>query len=125
VIVLDASAWIDVLVAGLEIPDLATDDLCVPPHFDVEVLGSLRALQHRDSIDRSQADTAAERHLRGLFDRVYDSVDLRRAWGLRAAMSFRDAWYVALTERLEARWVTGDSKAARAARGLGIATQVV
>lgn len=124
-IVLDASAWIDVLTAGLNIRDLAEHSLYVPPHFDVEVVGSVRALRQRGSITSGQADTAIDRHLRGIFVRVYDPVDVRRAWTLRESMSLRDAWYVALAERLNATWVTVDEKAAGAAVRQGVATRTV
>lgn len=124
-IVLDASAWVDVLTAGVDVPALATDDIAVPPHFDVEVLGSIRALQQHGELEAAAADVAVERHLRAVFDRAFDPADIRAAWVLREAMSFRDAWYVSLAQRLDALWVTADQKAARTARRLDLAVQLV
>lgn len=124
-IVLDASAWIDVLTAGVDVPALATDDIVVPPHFDVEVIGSIRALQQQGVIDPAAADKAVDRHLRGVFERSYEHADIRQAWALRDSMSFRDAWYVGLAQRLDALWVTADREAARTARRLDVTVQVV
>lgn len=44
VIVLDASAWVDVLAGQGDDALLRHEELAVPPHFDVEVLASVRGL---------------------------------------------------------------------------------
>lgn len=124
-IVLDASAWIDVLTAGLDVPELADHDLVVPPHFDVEVIGSIRALRQRDAIDEAAADSAVGWHLRAPIERIFEPDDLRQAWSWRESMSFRDAWYVSLARRLDAPWMTADRKAARTAERLHVVTRVV
>lgn len=124
-IVLDASAWIDVLTAGLDIPELAQADLYVPPHFDVEVTVSIRALAQRGEIDPADADLSLDRHLRGTFRREFDPDDVQHAWRLRESMSLADAWYVALAQRLGATWVTADQRAGRTARRMGVAVSVV
>lgn len=124
VVVLDASAWVDALTGGAEL-DPDSPRPTVPPHFDVEVLGSVRGMQQRGLISSDKANQAFARHGTLVCDRVFSAVDVARAWELREALSFRDAWYVALAERLTARWVTADRKAARTAKRLGIAVQIV
>lgn len=117
-IVLDASAWINVLMAGAHSPELF-DRIVVPPHFDAEVLGSIRALAQRQALAPEHAEVTVDRHLRAPFERVFEPDDLRSAWSLRATMSLADGWYVALARRLDATWVTSDLRAADSARALG------
>lgn len=124
-IVLDASAWIDVLVAGLEIPELEQNEVLVPPHFDVEVLGSIRALAQRGTISADEADVVTARHLRAPFTRDSDLADARYAWSVRERMAFADAWYVGLAVRRNATWVTADQRAGRTARLLGAPVTIV
>ncbi|MDF8264370.1 type II toxin-antitoxin system VapC family toxin [Luteipulveratus flavus] len=114
-IVLDASAWVDVVAGGSRGSVLESKDITVPPHFDVEVIGSIRALHQRRVLTDDAADRAVDRHLRAPFVRSFEPADARAAWTLREAMSSRDAWYVALAQRLEAVWVTADLRAARVA----------
>jgi predicted nucleic acid-binding protein len=125
VIVLDASAWVNVLTADLTIPQLGDADVYAPPHFDVEVVGSVRAMRQRDWITEDQANTAVDRHLRSVFWRTHDPADVRRAWSWRESLSFRDAWYVALARRLDAEWYTADERAAKTARQLGARVRTV
>jgi predicted nucleic acid-binding protein len=115
VIVLDASAWVSALTTGNQAPELGNHELAVPPHFDSEVLGSVRALQQRETITTQQADDCLQRHLATVFERIFDRRDIRTAWRLRASMSFADAWYVALAERLGVSWLTADEHASRTA----------
>lgn len=124
-IVLDASAWIDVLTAGLEVDELADHDLLVPAHFDVEVVGAIRALVQHGAIGSADGDSALDRHLRGEFSRVYDARDARFAWSIRESMALADAWYVAIAHRLGAPWITADQQAGRTARRLGVDVTVV
>jgi predicted nucleic acid-binding protein len=123
--VLDASAWVNVLTAGLEVPALDRTDLLVPPHFDAEVVGAVRALRRRRLISDTQATATVDRHLRAAFWRVHDPSDIRQAWAWRDVLSFRDAWYVALALRLGASWVTADQRAAGTAARIGALVQVV
>ncbi|MDQ3359513.1 MAG: type II toxin-antitoxin system VapC family toxin [Actinomycetota bacterium] len=118
-IVLDASAWVDVLTAGAA-TTLLDDRIAVPPHFDAEVVGAVRALVQRGVLTPDLAELAVDRHLRAPFEREFESDDLRTAWRMREAMSLADGWYVALARRLGATWVTSDLRAAEAARRLGV-----
>lgn len=112
-------------MSGLSPTEELKTEVCVPPHFDAEVVGSIRALVHHDHLKPESADLAVERHLRGAFTRVYEAADLRAAWQMRDDMSFADAWYVALARRLDVTWITADQKAARTARRLGVTVTVV
>lgn len=124
-IVLDASAWVDILTAGVRVRSLDDNVAAVPPHFDAEVLGAIRALHQRGELGASTADAVVDRHLGYDFDRIHDRADIRRAWDLREALSFNDAWYVALAERLGAVWITADQRAARTARTLDVEVLLV
>lgn len=121
-IVLDASAWVEMLLGTHLLPD-PEEEVRVPPHFDVEVLGTLRALAQREVISDEDASTALTRHLRAGFTVEHAEEDILRAWGWRESMSVPDAWYAALAHRLAATWVTTDARAAPTARRLGVATE--
>lgn len=113
--VLDASAWVDVLAGALDLPELGWQKRAVTPHFDAEVVGSVRSLCQRNVITQIAADAAVQRHLRAPFERPFDPADVNRAWQLRETMSFADAWYVAMAERLDATLITADQRMARSA----------
>lgn len=117
-IVLDASAAIDVLVGGPNetlAARLAGEEVLHAPHLlDTEVLHVLRRLEQRDSLTRERA--AAAHELFGLLeiDR-YPHVPLSaRVWELRPVLSTHDATYVALAEALGATLVTTDHRIAGA-----------
>lgn len=118
-IVLDASAWLDILVGTAEPPD-PEDEVVVPPHFDAEVLGSLRVLEQRGQIAPQMAAEALRIHLSASFDMVRDPSDLQQAWLWRDQFSVSDAWCIALASRLGIPWITSDGRAARRARDSGI-----
>lgn len=124
-IVLDASAWVDVLTAGLDADEHLRDGVTVPPHFDAEVVGSILALSQRSLIDQVEAEKAVRRHLAAPFTRDFDPADIAAACQWRESMSLTDAWYAALAKRLDATWVTADQRAGRAARMLGIDVEIV
>ena len=123
-IVLDASAWVNVLVAGSSDEALA-DEIVVPPHFDVEVVATLRALSQRGSLPSAAAETALDRHLRAPFTRDFDPVDLHAAWRWKESMSLADAWYAVLARRKHATWITSDRRAAETAARLGVEVTVL
>lgn len=124
-LVLDASAWVDILLRRSDGRSVADGEIVVPPHFDVEVIGAIRSLAQRGALGESTATDAVDRHLRMPFTRSFDPADAGAAWELREAMSFRDAWYVALARRLDAPWVTADSRAAGVAERLGVQVRPV
>lgn len=118
-IVLDASAWVDVLVSGSS-HDTLSEEVVIPPHFDVEVVGTLRVLAQRGEISQSAAEVALDRHLRAPFNREFDPADIQGAWRWRESMSLADAWYAVLARRKHATWLTSDRRAAETAIRLGV-----
>lgn len=81
-IVLDASAWVDVL-CGIVEPQPSEETVVVPPHFDAEVLGALRALRalnQRQVLTDEQAERAVDQHLRAGFTIERETEDMRQAW---------------------------------------------
>lgn len=118
-IAFDASAWVDVL-CGVVAPPPSDEPVVVPPHFDAEVLGALRALSQRQVLTDEQAERAVDQHLRAGFTIERDSADVRQAWRWRASMSLPDAWYAALASRHGVPWVTSDRRAAATARRFGV-----
>lgn len=122
--VLDASAWVDVLVSGAAPPD-PEEPILVPPHFDAEVVGALRALAQRDVLSSEQADTALDLHLRADFLRELEPEDIRQAWRWREDLSITDGWYAAMARRRGAVWLTTDGRAAGTASRLGVLVSAV
>jgi predicted nucleic acid-binding protein len=117
VIVLDASAVIDLLLNGEHAPQVAArigDESIHAPHLvDVEVGSALRRYLVADVIDArsaagalaSLADLGLERYEHGPF--------LPRVLELRETLTAYDALYVALAEALDAPLVTLDAKLGR------------
>lgn len=123
-IVLDASAWVDVLVTGAA-RDALEDKVIVPPHFDAEVVAALRSLSQRGVLTASSAESALDRHLRAPFVREFNTADVHAAWNWKESMSLADAWYAVLARRLGATWVTSDRRAAETATRLGVEVTVL
>jgi predicted nucleic acid-binding protein len=119
VIVIDASATVDLLVSGddrakwIAARVRSAHAVQVPAVFDLEVLNSLRGLEASgiapaEVIGSALAGFAAMRANR------HDHLLLRaRIWELRHTMTAYDAAYVALAEALGAPLVTTDARLAR------------
>lgn len=123
-IVLDASAWVDILTGDAPPPD-PEEPVAVPPHFDAEVVGTLRALDQRAVLSPLESETALQLHLRAGFTTERDEADILQAWQWRHSMSLTDGWYAALALRRRARWLTTDRRAATTARRHGVAVQLL
>lgn len=123
-IVLDASAWVDAL-AGVVAPPDPHEPVVVPPHFDAEVVGALRALSQRGVLSVGEAETALRLHLQADFQMERDEADILQAWRWRESMSLADAWYAAIALRRACAWVTTDRRAAAAAQRLGVTAEVL
>lgn len=117
-IVLDASAAVDVLVgrapaAGLADRLVADGDLHAPHLLDVEIAQALRRLAATGALSGDRA-TDALRDAALLPVRRYPHLALvERAWELRHVLGVYDGVYVALAELLEAPLVTCDRRLAR------------
>jgi predicted nucleic acid-binding protein len=106
VIVLDASAAVDLLAAD--------GDLHAPHLIDVEIAQALRRLAAAGALSGDRA-TDALQDAALLPVRRYPHLALvERAWELRHTLAVYDGVYVALAELLEAPLVTCDRRLARA-----------
>lgn len=123
-IVLDASAWIDVLM-GIGRPPNPEETVLVPPHFDAEVVGSLRALNQRKVLSDDASERALAQHLSAGFAAELEVEDIQQAWRWRDSMSFTDAWYAALALRRGATWITTGRRAATTAQRHGVAVALL
>lgn len=123
-IVLDASALLDVLLENDRAPDVTgylsnvSVPLVAPDHMLVETTRTLRRLALANMISDESADTQVLNAL-GLGVRTYPSRDLLpRAWTMRSSITIDDALYVALAESIDgSRLLTTDRKLAKAASG--------
>jgi predicted nucleic acid-binding protein len=120
VIVLDASAAVELVTAGRAAAAvwdriLRDDETLHAPHLlDVEVTQALRRFHRAGDLDADRGREALE-DLRALpVTRYPHEPLLLRLWELRASVSAYDAVYIALAEALDAPLVTLDSRLARA-----------
>lgn len=120
-IVLDASALVELLVGGtpraasLASRVLHPDESLHAPHLiDLEVASVLRGLEARRLLSTADA-TRAISDLVGLdLARYAHDVLLPRVWQLRANLTAYDAAYIALAEHLDSPLVTCDARLAAA-----------
>lgn len=128
--VIDASVLVEYLAGGEHAEQarsrvLGSDEALWAPHLvDAEVGHVLRRAVQRGEL-RPSAATAVLEDLAALPLRRAAHVGLlERAWSLRANVSFYDALYVALAERLEMALVTVDARL-QGAPGVRAAIDVV
>lgn len=116
-IVLDASATVDLLVGGSSAARIADrlrgEVLCAPALLDVEVVAALRSLEHRGKASVPECAAGLD-HLGSLGITRYSHEALTgRMWELPDSLSPYDAAYVALAEALECPLLTCDTRLAR------------
>jgi predicted nucleic acid-binding protein len=117
-VVIDASALVEVLTAGRAsdalYARLAGEELHAPHMVDLEVTQALRRLERTRALGPWPCSVALHL-LRGmsLFREAHEPL-LERCWELRANLTAYDAAYVALAEALEAPLVTCDARLHRA-----------
>jgi predicted nucleic acid-binding protein len=125
VIVVDASAAVvALLVDGHARRLLATEEVVVPTHVDVEVAHALRGQVRRGVIGADDGASALSTWSRLGMRRLGIVGVLDRVWALRENLSAYDAGYVALAETLECALVTADARLSRAP-GLRCAVTVI
>jgi predicted nucleic acid-binding protein len=122
VIVIDASALLEVLLRTRRAPGIETwlfgtlQSLHAPHLLDIEVAQVIRRFAMAREIDVERAQAALD-DLMGfpIWRHPHDFL-LPRVWALRDNFSAYDAAYVALAEVLEATLLTRDRRLAAAAR---------
>jgi predicted nucleic acid-binding protein len=120
-IVLDASAVVDILVGSGPIAENIRErieepgqSLHVPHLIDLEVLHTLRRHTLRGTISQRRSAEALEDLTNIAFERYPHAQLLERIWELKENLIPYDAAYVALAEALDAPLVTLDARLARA-----------
>ena len=114
--VLDASAFVDLLIGRLDETEeaLFDGDFAAPDLFLVEVAGGLRRSERLGAVSGDQAQSL----LAAMLDLPIDLHDSRglveRAFEMRHAVTVADACYVALAEQLDCGLLTSDRRLARA-----------
>jgi predicted nucleic acid-binding protein len=119
VIVLDASAAVDLLVSTARGTWVAehlerVDDAHAPHVLDIEVVHALRRLTLAGRISDDRGSRAAGRLAELVAVRYPHGPFLPRIWELRDTVSAYDAAYVALAEALDAPLLTTDGRLAGA-----------
>jgi predicted nucleic acid-binding protein len=119
VIVVDASVVVQTLLRlpgadAVEARLLAAQSVHAPHHMELEVLQTIRRVEHRGEIAEASGK-AAVGALKNFRVNLHDNGDLLlRVWALRRNLTCYDAAYVALAEFLDAPLLTRDRRLAAA-----------
>ncbi len=123
-IVIDASAFIDVVDGGGSVVErLVEEDIHAPHLLDVEVLSALRRLVAAGRFSEQRAVDALRVLAHADIRRHPHTPLLRVGWSLKERVSAYDAVYVALAAALDCPLLTSDRKLAAVA-GLPCAIEV-
>ena len=119
VLVLDASAWVDILLEterGLRVRErIADTDLHAPAHLDIEMLSALGRLQRAGTLSEGTVADCLRMAQRTPIHRHLLHPLTAGAWARRHSLRLTDAYYVELADHLEASLITTDQRLARAA----------
>jgi predicted nucleic acid-binding protein len=130
VIVLDASALVDVLIgqvaADWVLDQIAEHEVTAPAHQPAEVLSAIARLARAGQLDNELAGEAMDDAMR-LPQRLVAPTahHVRRALALRTHIRVLDGLYVALAEELDCPLVTTDRRLAAAGAPCSIRTPPV
>jgi predicted nucleic acid-binding protein len=129
-IVLDASAALELLLRAADRPGLVTrilrggESIAAPHLLDLEIAQVLRRFVTAGELTAARAREAIEDHLAmGIARYPHDGL-LDRIWELRANCTAYDAAYIALAEALDAVLVTCDRRLADVP-GIRVAVEVI
>lgn len=114
-IVVDASAMIDVLLRGagaerIEERLFSGESLHAPHLLDIEVAQVLRRYQLAGDLDEARGEVALDLHRDFSIQRYPHHLFLSRVWALRRNATAYDAVYLALAEALGATLLTRDRR---------------
>lgn len=118
-VVIDASAGVEIAAettTGKALRELIPTGarLYVPEHFYAECGAVLRKWANGSILADSQLSAAVDRLVRMPLNRVQLRELFKPAWAYRHNLTFADALYVALADRISATLLTGDHKLAAA-----------
>lgn len=117
-LVLDASAMVDLLVAGRTAAAigrrLSTSTIHVPAHFDAEVLSALGRLCRAGELSVDEVCALVAAVGRAPFTRHLLPDLMGGAWARGETLRVADAFYVELAERLDVPLLTTDARLAKA-----------
>jgi predicted nucleic acid-binding protein len=126
--ILDASAAVELLLGtdtGRRVAEsLRGEVVAAPAHLDAEVLSALGRLARAGEVAEDRVASGLGELARAPIRRYPLAPLLAAAWELRSNLTLRDAFYVALAQRLGATVVTADRRLAGAPR-LGVGITVV
>jgi predicted nucleic acid-binding protein len=118
-LVLDASAWVDLLLdteRGLRIRErIAGADLHAPAHVDIEMLSALGRLHRAGALSEGTASDCLRLAQRTPIQRHPLHPLTTGAWARRHNLRLTDAYYVELADNLDTSLITTDQRLARAA----------
>jgi predicted nucleic acid-binding protein len=123
VIIVDATVWVDLLLAQLApaVEERLLGDLCIaPPHVDFEVGSALLRAERREVIPPGAAGRLIDAFTSTPCRREYDATDPLRALRYRDNATYADAWYLAMASRLTCPVLTTDAGMSTAAAAHGI-----
>lgn len=117
-LVVDASAWVDLLLGetlGARVADrLEGHSLHAPAHVDVELLSAFGRLERSGEMSAAEVDLRL-REARDVPIRRHDLSNLADgAWRRRGSLRISDAFYVELAVHLDVPLITTDRRLARA-----------
>lgn len=117
-LVLDASAWVDLLQGGARGHQVAErlegHSVHAPGHIDLELLSAFARIERAGILTAAEVD-ARLRVARDMPIRRHDLVDLADGtWRRRASLRISDAFYVELAIQLNVPLITTDLRLARA-----------
>jgi predicted nucleic acid-binding protein len=114
-IILDASAVLELLLRAESVPELTTallnsDTIACPVILDLEILNVLRRQIQDKRVSKQRAELALELYWALPLERFDTTLLSNRIWQLRNNFTSYDASYIALSEFLDVPLYTKDKK---------------
>lgn len=114
--IVDASAWLEIVAGRVAPTVLAGEELAAPEHFDAEVLSGLRGLVRGGHLRADDGADWWDATISAPIERIALRT-LTDLWRLSDAVSAYDAPYVAAAARERTLLLTADRRLAQGAAG--------